>query len=227
MDEEKNKTDAMTEQEIKDEKKKQEENEADSKLAHTGLKAAATYFGGAAGNAAYNLADKLGVTKPVEDLVGKAIKTTPAMNQAAKIANKVGALDAADKAIDAAGGKGGELGKETLAKETLAKDTIDSATNKASEAAIANEMAKKGKGGAEGAGTADTENDKKGSKWILIIIGIIIFLPFIIVLASLTPLKSNPTISLLYPADAANPTISNCSGLYLSKNVIGTPIYPS
>lgn len=182
MDEEKNKTDAMTEQEIKDEKKKQEENEADSKLAHTGLKAAATYFGGAAGNAAYNLADKLGVTKPVEDLVGKAIKTTPAMNQAAKIANKVGTLDAADKAIDAAGGKGGELGKETLAKETLAKDTIDSATNKASEAAIANEMAKKGKGGAEGAGTADTENDKKGSKWILIIIGIIIFLPFIIVI---------------------------------------------
>jgi hypothetical protein len=39
--------------------------------------------------------------------------------------------------------------------------------------------------------------------------------------------NGNPTISLLYPADADNPKISNCSGLNLCKNVIGTPIAPA
>ena len=173
-----------------EELKKQEEDEANSKTAHVVGKAAATYFGGAAGNAAYNLADKLGVAKPIEDLAGKAIKTTPALNQASKMLNKVGALDAADKAIDMAGGQAGgaangaanatgELAKEGLAKETLSKEGLE----KAEKVANAKQQAKaKSKSKSSGSGESTTEKEKKKPIWLFVIIGIIVFLPFILIL---------------------------------------------
>ncbi len=181
MDEE-NRNTGPTEDEIKE----QEGQEAGSKVAHAGLKGAATYFGGAAGNAAYNLADKLGVTKPVENVVGKAVDSVPGLNKAARGLNKSGALDAADQAIDLASGKGGGLGKETLAKETLAKDTIDSGTKSGVGAESASggttNGTTNGKSNAGGSGTVDAKRDKNSNKWIWIIGGIILFLPFILII---------------------------------------------
>lgn len=165
--------------------KEQQEKEANSKTAHVALKGAATYFGGAAGNAAYNLADKLGVAKPIEDIAGKAVKYSP-LNLPSKALNKVGALDVADKAIDMAGGKGngtGEgLAKDGLAKEGLAKEGLEDASKNTSGQAKANTKTGSSTGQGSGDATAEAESEKKKPIWLFILIGVVVFFPFILIL---------------------------------------------
>lgn len=174
MDEEKK----VDEEELKEE-------EANTKAAHALGKGAATYFGGPVGNKIYNVADRLGVAKPIEKLAGKAINYTPGLNQASKMLNEAGLLDAADKAIDVAGGKG--LDKDGLSKETLAKEGLeDSTTNSSSDNNSKSTGSAKSDGSSSSSGSSsgatDAETESKFPKWIFIVLGIIIFLPLILLL---------------------------------------------
>ena len=94
MDENQNK-----EQPNEEEIKKAEEQEEGRKTAHTAGKAAATYFGGAAGNKIYDLASKTKLGRGIENAAGKVIQHSPAKHLA-NVANKTGALDVADKGIN-------------------------------------------------------------------------------------------------------------------------------
>ena len=93
----------LSEKEIK----KQETHEASQKTAHVAGKGLATYYGGAVGGKLYDAASKTKLGKGIESTVGKAAETSPMAKPLFRALNKSGALDVADKAIDAAGTKGG------------------------------------------------------------------------------------------------------------------------
>ena len=122
--------------------KKAQEQEAGKNTAHTAGKAAATYFGGAAGNKIYDLASRTKLGQGIENAAGKIIQHSPAKHLA-NLANKSGALNVANQAIDSASGdvkgslsKGGTVPKgsatqqnslgsqETLEKEGINKETL-------------------------------------------------------------------------------------------------------
>lgn len=87
----------------------QEIQDAGAKTAHVAGKAAAIYLGGKLGNVAY---DKISQTKfgqKIEQGAGKIISKVPRVNKMNKKLNDSGLVDAADKAIDSVGGKGGNL----------------------------------------------------------------------------------------------------------------------
>ena len=130
------------EQPSEEEIKKAQEQEAGKNTAHTAGKAAATYFGGAAGNKIYDLASRTKLGQGIENAAGKVIQHSPAKHLA-NLANKSGALNVANQAIDGASGdmkgslsKSGEIPKgnapqpntignqETLEKEGISKETL-------------------------------------------------------------------------------------------------------
>lgn len=87
-------------------KKKQEEKDSSQKLAKTAAKGAAAYLGGPIGAKAV---DELSKTKAGQQMLnkgGQALSRMPGMKRGAKILDKTGTIDKADKAIDmASGGK--------------------------------------------------------------------------------------------------------------------------
>lgn len=95
--------------------KKQEEQDASKKALKTGAKAAANAYLGPAGGKAVDLASK---TKLGDNILNKGAesinKKAPKIGKIANAANKSGALDAADKAVDATSGGADSLGKDTL-----------------------------------------------------------------------------------------------------------------
>lgn len=95
--------------------KKQEEQDASKKALKTGAKAAANAYLGPAGGKAVDLASK---TKLGDNILNKGAesinKKAPKIGKIANAANKSGALDAADKAVDATSGGVDSLGKDTL-----------------------------------------------------------------------------------------------------------------
>ncbi len=154
-----------------EEQKKAEEEQAGAKTAHVAGKAAATYFGGAAGNAIYNAVSKTKAGQAIENVAGKAINSAPFAKPLTKGLNKTGALDAADKGIDMAGGgsggaaagKASGLAKEKLAREGLeekAKDAQDVAKNTAGKSDVTGD----GKGGESKGDSAsgDSQGGKSG-----------------------------------------------------------------
>lgn len=84
--------------------KQQKQQEAGQKTAHVAGKAAATYFGGAAGSKLYDAASQTEVGKRIEQAVGNGLQQNQAINKASQKLNESGALDVADKALNAAGG---------------------------------------------------------------------------------------------------------------------------
>lgn len=90
-----------------EELKKQKEQEAGQKTAHVAGKAAAGYFGGAAGMKAYDALSKTGPGQQIEQAAGNLLNRNPLMNKASQKLNESGALDAADKGLDMAGGSMG------------------------------------------------------------------------------------------------------------------------
>lgn len=88
------------------EEQKQQEAEAANKTAHVAGKAAATYFGGNVGAKAYDKLSQTKLGKNLENQIGKKIQKNRQANRMAQKLNNSGALDAADKAIDAASGNG-------------------------------------------------------------------------------------------------------------------------
>ena len=132
----------QSEQPSEEEIKKAQEQEAGKNTAHTAGKAAATYFGGAAGNKIYDLASRTKLGQGIENAAGKMIQHSPAKHLA-NLANKSGALNAANQAIDGASGdmkgslsKGGGVPKgnvpqqntigsqEALEKDGISKETL-------------------------------------------------------------------------------------------------------
>jgi len=85
-----------------EELQKQKEQEANTKTAHVAGKAAATYFGGAAGNKIYDAVSNTEVGKRIEQAAGSALQQSQLLNKASQKLNDSGALDAADKGIDLA-----------------------------------------------------------------------------------------------------------------------------
>ena len=96
----------MDEEQNNLEKQKQADN--NQKTAHVAGKAAATYYGGAAGGQLYDAASKTKVGQAIEKNAAKNISNNPALNRASQKLNDVGAMDAADKGIDLAGGSMGK-----------------------------------------------------------------------------------------------------------------------
>ena len=95
--------------------KKQEEQDASKKALKTGAKAAANAYLGPAGGKAVDLASK---TKLGDNILNKGAesinKKAPKIGKIANAANKSGALDAADKAVDASSGGVDSFGKDGL-----------------------------------------------------------------------------------------------------------------
>lgn len=107
--------------------KKQEEQDASKKALKTGAKAAANAYLGPAGGKAVDLASK---TKLGDNILNKGAesinKKAPKIGKIANAANKSGALDAADKAVDATSGGADSLGKDGLPPE---EGLIDKSNN--------------------------------------------------------------------------------------------------
>jgi SH3 domain protein len=107
--------------------KKQEEQDASKKALKTGAKAAANAYLGPAGGKAVDLASK---TKLGDNILNKGAesinKKAPKIGKIANAANKNGALDAADKAVDATSGGADSLGKDGLPPE---EGLIDKSNN--------------------------------------------------------------------------------------------------
>ena len=107
--------------------KKQEEQDASKKALKTGAKAAANAYLGPAGGKAVDLASK---TKLGDNILNKGAesinKKAPKIGKIANAANKSGALDAADKAVDATSGGADSLGKNGLPPE---EGLIDKSNN--------------------------------------------------------------------------------------------------
>ena len=89
--------------------KKQQENaekqEAGKNTAHVAAKGAATYFGGAVGGRAYDALSRTKAGQRLENTAGKVIAKTPGLGQINKKLNDTGAVDAANKAVDALNGQ--------------------------------------------------------------------------------------------------------------------------
>lgn len=94
----------MDEKDLEKQQQQAEKDEASKKTAHVAGKAAATYFGGGLGGKAYDLASKTKAGQKLENTAGKLLQKQPGLNKAMDGLNKSGALDAADKVVDAAGG---------------------------------------------------------------------------------------------------------------------------
>lgn len=107
--------------------KKQEEQDASKKALKTGAKAAANAYLGPIGGKAVDLASK---TKLGDNILNKGAesinKKAPKIGKIANAANKSGALDAADKAVDAISGGADSLGKDGLPPE---EGLIDKSNN--------------------------------------------------------------------------------------------------
>ena len=107
--------------------KKQEEQDASKKALKTGAKAAANAYLGPVGGKAVDLASK---TKLGDNILNKGAesinKKAPKIGKIANAANKSGALDAADKAVDATSGGADSLGKDGLPPE---EGLIDKSNN--------------------------------------------------------------------------------------------------
>lgn len=107
--------------------KKQEEQDASKKALKTGAKAAANAYLGPPGGKAVDLASK---TKLGDNILNKGAesinKKAPKIGKIVNAANKSGALDAADKAVDATSGGVDSLGKDGLPPE---EGLIDKSNN--------------------------------------------------------------------------------------------------
>ena len=107
--------------------KKQEEQDASKKALKTGAKAAANAYLGPVGGKAVDLASK---TKLGDNILNKGAesinKKAPKIGKIANAANKSGALDVADKAVDATSGGADSLGKDGLPPE---EGLIDKSNN--------------------------------------------------------------------------------------------------
>jgi|GEM_PF-2498120 fibronectin type III domain len=84
-----------------------QQQDSGQKAAHTAGKGAATYFGGPVGGKLYDAASKTKLGQALEKGAGKAINKNPTMRRASQVADKSGALDAANKGMDAMGGAKG------------------------------------------------------------------------------------------------------------------------
>lgn len=166
----------MDEEELEEqEKKEQKETEAANKTAHVAGKAAATYFGGSLGAKAYDEFSKTKMGQNLENQMGKRLQKNRRANKMAQKLNDSGALDAADKAIDATNSNGvngsGNYPKSLTSSPNLSsqnKNTNNSQSN--SESTIK--------------GTANVSNIKKTTIKVLIIVLpialIILFIAFFI-----------------------------------------------
>lgn len=134
-----------------EEEEKQKE-EAGQKTAHVAGKAAATYFGGAAGTKVYDMASHTAVGQALEKNAGRVIQNTPGADKLSQKLNDSGALDVADKGLDLASG-GKTPGGDTLAKGGL-DNGLASSANKGTGASKAS-----GLGGGLGLGNKDNKSN--------------------------------------------------------------------
>lgn len=118
----------MDEKELEEQQKQAELDEASKKTAHVAGKALATYYGGAKGAQIYDMASKTQLGQDIENTAGKALQKNPIDRTLVKTLNDSGALDAAEKGLDAAskskGGAAGDAAKAGAAQAggELAKD---------------------------------------------------------------------------------------------------------
>ena len=110
--------------------KKQPENaekqEAGKNTAHVAAKGAATYFGGAVGGRAYDALSRTKAGQRLENAAGKVVSKTPGLGQINKKLNDTGAVDAANKTVDALNGQKPKKGL------SLKKSSGNNKTNKES-----------------------------------------------------------------------------------------------
>lgn len=95
------------------EQQKQQEQDSTKKLTKTAAKGAATYFGGPEAGQAVEMASKTKVGDQVLNKGSEALGKVPGIKQASKKLDDMGVIDAADKALDIAGGNVGQgVGKQ-------------------------------------------------------------------------------------------------------------------
>lgn len=92
---------------IEELQKKQEQKEAAQKTAHVAGKAAAQYLAPGAGGKIYDAISKTKTGQKIEKTAGNILQKMPGMNKKMNGLNKSGALDAADKGLDAMSGNPG------------------------------------------------------------------------------------------------------------------------
>ena len=89
----------------KKQQEKAEKQEVGKNTAHVAAKGAATYFGGSVGGRAYDALSRTKAGQRLENTAGKVIAKTPGLGQINKRLNDTGAVDAANKAVDALNGQ--------------------------------------------------------------------------------------------------------------------------
>lgn len=157
---------------------KQKEEEAANKTAHVAGKAAATYFAGPLGAKAYDELSKTKMGQNLENQMGKRLQKDRRANRAAQRLNDSGALDAADKAIDAANSKG-----TSGAGNTPNMPSTISNSNTQSKSLNSNNQSNDSKSNSDtqGKGTVKTSALKKATiKVMIIVLPIVLFCLFIV-----------------------------------------------
>ena len=104
--------------------------EAGQNTAHVAGRAASRYFGGEVGGKIYDAASKTKLGQAVEKKVGNKIAKTPGLGNANKKLNDTGAVDAANKGINAMGGGKGGAGMGQGAKMGGSGGSLANSTSK-------------------------------------------------------------------------------------------------
>lgn len=141
---------------------KEQERESSKKVAKVAAKGAATYFGGAAGGEAVELASQTKVGDKILNKGGEALDKIPGIGKAAKKLDDSGLLDTADTALSLAGaasggGAGGAAGASGVQGASGASGVQGaSGATSATKAADAGNAAKASSGATEKGGSSSS-----------------------------------------------------------------------
>ncbi len=181
----------------------QNNNKQDSsqKAAHTVGKGAATYFGGPVGGKLYDAASKTKIGQAVEKRAGNMINSNPGLKGMSKVADKSGALDAANAGMNKMSGskpggtnsapKDPSMQREGLKREGIEDGTENNSSKKSKNSSpfsnLKNENSNNGDdidGTSNNSGSAALNGFiKKNWKWLLPIMGY--FVGFLIIVIAI------------------------------------------
>lgn len=201
----------MDDEQLKEQQKQAELDQASQKTAHVLGKGAATYFGGPEGAKLYDMASKTKLGQGIENTAGKMLQKNPIDRALMKPLNESGALDAADKGLDMVSGgssvtgAGGTGGQAPLPKSSLndvsveagdaAKQQSSSSTSLGSN--LFDNMSNGGSDSDNSDHNNNSEDAKKKKRMIMVLLSSV--LPFFLILCIVIVAVS----ALYYPLEAA------------------------
>lgn len=188
--------------------KKQQEKDASKKVAKTGAKAAATYFGGPIGGKLVDMASKTKAGDKILNKGGENLSKMPGMAKAAKKLDDAGLVDAADKAIDVAGGEASNKTSQQAATNSAeggAKKAGGSSSNTGGDSSFLNNGSKKSDKKEDNSGDGGQDSSFSGKAKISQLIKsslmaiapvFLLFILIIVVIASIAGAINNFTDAL-------------------------------